>query len=111
MASNDSPIGTRTHLHEIDVFRVPSSGGQVELVESCSAAESERVGDRGILKESYEGSANDEVLLDLYVLNPRSRRAPLSEPPSSTRRSRFELSRIDPGDAGLESFISSATSR
>ena len=71
--------GFRAHLHQVDVFGVAGGWTEMELVECCATPESQAFGQRGYTEQRYEGSADDEILLDPCVLTPRGNRPPLGD--------------------------------
>ena len=66
-------------LNEIDVLRVPRGWLQVKFVQRRAAAEREGLMQEGLGEYFDQRPADDEILFDLEVLNPRSLGTPLRD--------------------------------
>jgi hypothetical protein len=58
-------------LDKINILRIAGSGLEMELVKRCPAPEGEGLRKHWVTEDLNERSADDEVLLDLDILNPR----------------------------------------
>ncbi len=57
-------------LNQVDVLRVASRRGEIDLVQGGAAAKGQAVRQLGNCKKIDDGAANDEVLLDLSIEQP-----------------------------------------
>ena len=69
----------RQYLDEIDIFGVARRRFQIQLVERRPAAKRERPGKKLMGEDRDKRTADNEVLLDLKILNPRCFRPPFGD--------------------------------
>jgi hypothetical protein len=72
----DAPDGTGGHLDEVDVLRVAARGIEVELVQGRTAPERGGASQERVREQVDDRPADDQILLDLRVGDPRRLRAP-----------------------------------
>jgi len=77
----------RFRLNEVNVFGIPGGRLQVKLVQRRSTTEGESLMERGMREYLDQRAADDEVLLDLEVLNPRRFRPPFGDVVARDHRS------------------------
>ncbi len=71
--------GRSSRLDEVDIFRVTGGRSEMQLEQSSSATQKERPGDDRMVVQLHQGTAQDQVLLDLHVLLPWGLLAPFGD--------------------------------
>jgi hypothetical protein len=68
--------GARLDLHEIHVLRVPGRGSEEKFMQGSPSPECQAPAEHWMREDLEHDAADEKILLDLVVQNPRRARAP-----------------------------------